>query len=141
MKTSNGVSRTLLLVAALVATACGSDVLTGPSAITGGVWRVREMQLSSLSLVAISDPNLYTVEFKTGGQLAVKADCNACGGSYLLPGGDALQIGTLACTLAACSDPTRDAAFLSILTSARTHGVDGSVLTIQASNGVLRLAR
>ncbi len=68
-------------------------------AVSGGVWKLRDLQLPNFSVVPISDPDHYTVAFRDAGQLAVKADCNVCGGSYLMGGGDSLQIGGLACTL------------------------------------------
>lgn len=80
------------------------------------------------------------MEFRDGGQLSVKADCNACSGSYLLPGGDALQIGRMAGTQAFCGAGSHDAAFLARLTSTRAHGVEHEVLSLY-SDGVLRLTR
>ncbi len=135
------IARVLIVISALIAPACGSDPLTGPSAVTGGVWKLRNLQLPNYSIVEIADPSRYTVEFRDAGQLSVRADCNVCSGSYVMSGGDSLQIGrNMACTQAYCGAASNDAAFLAILTNARAHGVEDETLSIY-SDGVLRLTR
>jgi heat shock protein HslJ len=133
-------ARISIVLAALIAPACGSDLVTGPSALTGGVWKLRNLQLANYSVVEIADPSRYTVEFRDGGLLAVKADCNACSGSWVSSGGDSLSIGGLACTRAFCGAASQDTAFLALLTTTRAHGVENETLSLY-SDGVLRLTR
>jgi heat shock protein HslJ len=123
---------------AVFAVGCGSDSLTGPSAIVGGVWKLQSLQSPSLGQVVIPQPSNYTVEFKDSGQLAVKADCNSCSGSYSISG-DSLTVGALACTQAFCGSASFDTAFLAVLTNATTFAVTNSELTINSTKGVAKL--
>ena len=128
----------LVLPLALMS-ACGGAVITGPSAVTGGIWKAQSLETSA-GLVALARPENYTVEFREAGQLFVKADCNLCSGPYTLSG-DSLQIGALACTRAFCGAASSDTAFLDILTNARTHAVRGIELSIDSPKGVARFLR
>ena len=103
------------------------------------MWKAQSLETSA-GVTAIARPENYTVEFRDRGQLAVKADCNTCSGSYTLNGAS-LQIGPLACTRAFCGAASNDTAFLDILTNARTYGVLGAELTIDSSKGVARFLR
>jgi heat shock protein HslJ len=82
----------------------------------------------------------YTVEFRDGGQLAVKADCNSCTGTYSISG-DSLKVGAMACTAAFCGSASFDTAFLAVLNNASTFAVLGIELTINSTKGVARLNR
>jgi heat shock protein HslJ len=128
------------LATTILAQGCGGRVLSGPSAVTGGVWKLQSLETPAGGLVGISQPDRYTVEFKDAGALAVKADCNTCGGSYTISG-EALQVGPLACTRAFCGPTSSDAAFLDVLSNARSIGVRGIELSIDSAKGTLRLAR
>lgn len=134
-------TRSILLFAALAVTACGSgsEVLTGPSAVTGAVWQLRSLELPT-GLVTVSRPDNYTLEFRSGNALSARADCNACTGSYSISGGG-LTIGPLACTRAFCGTGSSDAAFLEILSSAQTFGVRGTELSVESSKGIARFGR
>lgn len=134
------VVRTLLIAAAALGSACGDSLLAGPSAVTGGIWRLRSIETSAGGLVAASRPGNYTLEFQDTGRLAVKADCNMCSGTYSISG-DALQVGPLACTRAFCGATSDDVVFLDLLSTARTMGVRGIELSIDSPKGTLRLNR
>ena len=128
----------LLFGLTILASSCGSDTLTGPSAVVGGVWKLQSLEAPATGLVAIPQPSNYTVEFKDGGQMPVKADCNSCSGTYVISG-DSLTVSAMACTLAFCGSASFDAAFLAVLTNATTFGVQNSELTINSPKGVARL--
>ena len=130
----------VLLATTPFASGCGGGVLSGPSAVTGGVWKVQSIETLAGGLVGISRPENYTVEFKDGGGLAVKADCNVCSGAYSVSG-EALQIGPLACTRAFCGSASSDTVFLDVLSNARSLGVRGIELSIDSTRGTLRLVR
>jgi heat shock protein HslJ len=129
----------LLFAASILAASCGDDVLTGPSAVTGGVWKLQSLETPVL-FVPVSRPENYTVEFRESGALAVKADCNSCSGTYTISG-ESLTIGPLACTRAFCGEASLDTAFLAVLTNANSFGVTGSELKIYSSKGTARLNR
>ena len=128
----------LAFALAILAAGCGSDTLTGPSAVVGGVWKLQSLESPSTGQVAIPQPTNYTVEFKDGGQLAVKADCNSCSGTYKISG-DSLTVGAMACTQAFCGSASFDTAFLAVLTNATTFAVTNSELTINSPKGVAKL--
>jgi len=127
----------LLFATAIMASGCGDDVLTGPSAVMGGVWKLQSLETPVL-FVPIGRPENYTVEFRDAGALAVKADCNSCSGTYTISG-SALTIGALACTRAFCGEASLDTAFLAVLTNATSFGVTGPELKIFSSKGTARL--
>ncbi len=130
----------LLVAFSALASNCGEGVLTGPSAVVGGVWKTQSIEAPAIGLVPIPQPANYTVEFRDGGQLAVKADCNSCSGTYSISG-ESLQVGALACTRAFCGSASFDTAFLAVLSNATTFGVRGIELTINSTKGVARMNR
>jgi heat shock protein HslJ len=135
----NNKLRALLFVTSIMASGCGDDVLTGPSAVTGGLWKTQSLETPVL-FVPIGKPENYTVEFRDSGALSVKADCNSCSGTYTISG-ESLTIGALACTRAFCGTASLDTAFLAVLTSATRFGVTGPELKIFSSKGTARLNR
>lgn len=106
----------------------------------GGVWKLQSLEAPGLGLVNLPQPTNYGVEFRDGSQLAVKADCNSCSGTYSISG-ESLKIGAVACTLAFCGSASFDTAFLAVLTSADTFRVKGNELIINSAKGVARLIR
>jgi heat shock protein HslJ len=128
----------VLIAGALVHAACSDDV-TGPSDIVGGAWRLESMELNGADAFVPSDPSRFTVVFNTDGTLGVTADCNQCGGSYTLTGGN-MTAGPLACTLIAC--PTnRGQEFASIIDGTSSLELDDDELEIEGSEGTLVLTR
>ena len=114
---------------------CGSDTLTGPSAIQDVVWKLATLRRNSAATVTIAAPDQYTAQF-LGVTVAVKADCNACSGGYTLNGA-AITIAPMACTRVACAAGSYDQDYLAVLQGAQTHGVKDDVLTISSSAGEL----
>ena len=125
------------LAAYLSLTGCGGGLTTGPSALTGGVWKLQSIETLSAGLVGISRPDNYTVEFVDPTRVSVRADCNVCSGTYSLSGAG-LTIGPLACTRAFCGATSQDTAFLEVLSSATTAGLRGIELSIDSPKGTLR---
>ena len=79
--------RNVLVVAAALPLLSCSEEVTGPSDVVGTVWRLESMQRTGAARFVPDDPSRFTIEFKADGSLAVRADCNGCGGSYTLNGG------------------------------------------------------
>jgi heat shock protein HslJ len=131
----------LALLAGLTAlgTAC-SSTLTDPSAIIGGVWKLRSIEDAAGSLTGIPNPTGYTLTFQDAGRLGVRADCNVCTGAYTASGAQ-LQIGSLSCTRVACSSSSHEKEFLAVLGAAETFSVLGIELSIEGSKGTLRMNR
>lgn len=127
------------LLALFVTPACGKPS-TAPSDVIGGVWKTRSIETYSGGLIGITNTAGYTVEFKDGGRLAARADCNQCSGTYSISG-DSLTVGALACTRAFCGSSSYDVAFLDILSNATTFGVLGIELSIESPEGTLRMTQ
>jgi heat shock protein HslJ len=133
-------SRVLILIAATVPLVSCSNEVTGPSEVVGTAWRLESMELTGAARFVPEDPSKFTVEFKADGQLAVKADCNGCGGSYTLTDG-ALTSGPLVCTLIACPRPEGQQ-FAGIIDGTSQVEKDGDdQLEITSSEGKLVLTR
>lgn len=129
----------LSFVVATAACGSGSEVLTGPSAVTGAVWQLRSLELPT-GLVTVGRPENFTVEFRAANAFSAKADCNACAGSYSISG-ESLTIGPLACTRAFCGAASADGAFLDILSNAQKFGVRGTELSLESPKGIARFGR
>lgn len=128
----------VVFAGALVHAAC-SDEVTGPSDLVGGPWRLESMVLEDAAAFVPEDPSRFTVEFNADGTLGVTADCNQCGGSYTLNGGN-LTAGPLVCTLVAC--PTnRGQEFATLIDGTTSLDLDGDELEIESSEGTLVLTR
>ncbi len=135
--TKKNVVLACLLALTVFSPACGK-ASTSPSAIIGGVWKIRSIETYAGSVVGVANTAGYTVEFKDAGKLAARADCNQCSGTYAISG-DSLTIGALACTKAFCGSSSYDVLFLDILSNATTFGVQGVELTIESPKGTLRM--
>ena len=130
----------LLLGIAILTAGCSDDDATSPSAVIGGVWKLQSLEIPGRGLVQIPVPANYTVEFKDGGLLAIKADCNSCSGTYSISG-QSMKITASACTAAFCGSASFDTAFLAVLNNANTFEASGNDLTINSPQGVARLKR
>jgi heat shock protein HslJ len=117
-----------------LAPACG-DTPNAPSDLTGRTWRLVSLDRSG-GTIAVASPDRYTVRFDAD-RLAVRSDCNSCGGSYAIAG-TTLQVGPLACTRAYCGDASLDADFSQALGSATSISENGGTLLIQSPGVTLR---
>ena len=77
----------------------------------------------------------------TEDRASAKADCNVCGGNFVV-GDQTLTIGPLlACTLAACPTMAFERTYVSLLAGDSTAQIDVNALTLTSSRGVLRFRR
>lgn len=134
-----GMSAIVAVLAGVLPSLCCSDAVTSPSDLTGGVWRLRSMELAGASQFVPDDPNRFTVEFHADGRIGVVADCNLCGGSYWLSGAT-LTVRDLACTLALCATPG-GGEFANLVEGTSTLDKAGDQLTIRSAEGKLVLRR
>ena len=125
--------------AAVLAAACSSAVV-GPTDVVGE-WRLRSIQQADQAVTTVPEPARFTVRFEADGRLAVRADCNSCGGPYRLDE-DVLSTGPLACTRAFCiTTAPLDTVFVTLLDGASTVHVSGDRLTVSSSRGTLVFTR
>ncbi len=130
----------LLLATFAVGLAACSDNTSGPSTIPSGLWKLGTLQRADWSVVTIEDPEKFTAEFGSDGQVSVRADCNRCGASYESAGGT-LSLGLMACTLAYCASAPLDTEYASVLQGAQSYDDSGDALTIRGPGGTLQFHR
>ena len=124
----------------VAATAACDEAPTAPSDLIGGTWRLVSIDRAGLPSLAAPSGGRFSIEFLADSRLAVRADCNSCGGTYELTGAR-FSIGPLACTRAFCGADSLDTPFLQALTDARSIDRNGSELTIRAETVSLRFSR
>ncbi len=105
-------------------------------ALTGTKWNWVSAKTPA-GTTSIDKPENYTLDFRAGGRVVVKADCNNGNGTYKVKG-RSLTFGPIATTRMLCPEGSMDSKFLMGLDAARFYRVVGNVLTIQlASDGGL----
>ena len=126
----------LAATACLVVVACDDNQFS-PSDLVGGSWELMSLQTGSSAPVVITTPSRYTAQFGDDGRVAVKSDCNSCGGSYSLNGSN-LTVGPLACTKVFCGDTSLDSQFSGALDGTASVSVDSNELVIRSGDVTLR---
>ena len=130
------------LAAAVFAVACGESTTgpgPGPGEILDVAWRLDVLQRADGSVVGPPAGD-FTLRFAEDGRVAVRADCNSCGGSYELSGAR-LSAGPLACTRVFCPSAPFDTEYVRILESATSVERSGDTLTLRSAAGALRFVR
>ena len=139
------------IVAACTATGAGGPVLPGlvnapppplaaeDSLPIGVVWTWLSTQTSDGRGIVPDGRERYTLEFRPGGTVNVRADCNRGSATYTRSG-DGLGIGPIALTRMACPGDSRDADFVKGLSAVSTHSMIGSdlILKFRSDAGSMR---
>jgi heat shock protein HslJ len=112
------------------------------ASIPAGTWRLMSLRETGHDEARIADPGSFTAEFGADGRVALKADCNRCGGGYTA-GSGSLKVGPMACTRAYCTATAPlDTTFTALVGSAQTWtSSDDQHLELSSSAGVLRFQR
>jgi heat shock protein HslJ len=126
-----------LFIAAALLVSCGQE-LPG-SAELQGEWRLLALTRPDHSVTPIPDPSRFTLRFREDGRIALRADCNVCGGGYEL-GGDSLTTGPLACTKAFCPSAPLDSLFVGIVDGRSSIVVRNGRLNLLSDRGHLAFA-
>ena len=71
--------------------------------LTGVVWQWMGSEYSNDTSTAVGEPSSYTLQFQDGGDVLVKADCNAAAGTYSATGAG-LDIRLAGTALEACDE-------------------------------------
>ena len=127
----------LALMGACESTTSTTELETPEPATPVGSWSLRAFDLAGGQTVLVPAPERYQLSLGQDGDAHVRADCNFCNGSYRSSGTE-LEMGLLACTLAACPPGSLDGEFLRALGSASTFEVTEGELSVAYPNGVLR---
>ena len=133
----------VIAMTAIFASACSDDSgATGPSTASRleGTWLLAAFELASGSVETVDDPQSYTIEFSSEGQLGMLADCNRCSSSYEAQGVE-LSVGGLACTRAACPPESKSDEFIRAVSDSTSYLRQDETLFLYYPGGRLRLQR
>ncbi len=131
-------TRAVLLTVAVIAVAACDESPSAPSDIVGQTWQLVSLQRDGSDLIFAPDPAKFTLRLEEGGRVAVKADCNSCGGSYTI-NGDILDLSAVACTRVACQNGGPfDSDYALALEGSKTVAMDDAELIIRGSGVTLR---
>jgi heat shock protein HslJ len=124
----------LLLASPLMFVSCDDNPL-GPSELEGE-WRLRSVTRSDGTTLTVPNegPTRYSVRFEADGDIALKVDCNGCGGTYRI-GGDSLTAGPFACTLILCAGDQAPGDFVNVLDGRSSLDLEGNRLTVSSNRG------
>ena len=105
----------------------------------GVVWSWQMTRMSNGAVIVPDGRERYTVEFRPGGTVSVRADCNRGNATYVRSG-STLDIGPVALTKMACPPDTRDTEFLKGLGAVSGHLIRGNdlVLTLKVDSGSMQ---
>lgn len=107
--------------------------------LKGDVWMLFELVDGNGKNHDIDNGKNYTVEFKDGGQAAIRADCNDCGSNYT-SSGEELSMSVGRCTRKLCSPGSKDQEFLNGLWNAKSWERAGNTLLLKNSSGKVILS-
>jgi len=127
----------LVLMGACESTTSTTGLQTSAPATPVGSWSLRAFDLAGGQTVLVPAPERYRLDLGSEGDAHVRADCNFCNGSYRSSGAT-LEMGLLACTLAACPPGSLDGEYLRALGSASSFEVTEEGLSVAYPDGVLR---
>ena len=124
------ISRLLSLLAhlmfILLITACTRDATSTPTdSVQDIVWQWTSVTNKTTNeTTTVSNPENYTIIFRTDGTLDGKADCNTFSGTYTQENGFSIKLG--ASTMMYCGETSLDQQFLQLLGSVAAGGPDGT---------------
>ena len=118
-----------------------AGAVTGAGALTGGTWRLVEIEGPGGRTDRPEPDQTFTVAFDADGRYSGQADCNRYAGTYEVGPGGALRTGQGAETLAACADPSLSDLFLRTLGRAQTATVSGDRLRVVGGGSTLTFRR
>ncbi len=159
---NSSVSLASLVVAALLVTGCadsastpaspssgsGSPASSGDQSSSGaltveqlaGTWSLQSLQPAGDPAQTTPAGASYTVTFADG-RLSTRADCNLCGGSFVLSGQTLTAGPALACTRAACPTMAFESTYTRLLSGDSTVTLADGALVLSSARGVLRFTR
>jgi len=100
-----------------------------------GTWFWNSLTKGDGTEVKPSDPDRYTVQFKSDGTLSVKSDCNTASGYYKLGTSDKITIDLTGGTTKDCGSESQSTTFTSYLEEASKHEINGNRLDLVLKDG------
>jgi heat shock protein HslJ len=106
-----------------------------------GSWKLQSLTRPDSTVVNISEPVRFTLEFLEGGRLSLRADCNRGTGGYAT-NGNTLTVGPVAITKAYCAATAPlDDEYVRLLGGENVVVADATTLVLSSSQGTLRFGR
>ena len=126
--------RFLLLVAVVLTASCG-EVISGPTKLSGTLWKLDSLRTPA-GVASAVNPDQYNIQFTEALRVAVRADCNVCNGPYTVAS-IGITIGPLACSRQVCAPGSRGNDYVTLLQSAKLYSVEGDSLILVSDSGTL----
>jgi heat shock protein HslJ len=111
----------------------GSAAASGGSDLTGKNWQLTALTTkvpAFQGVVPAADQSKYTIEFKSDGTFASKADCNQVAGTYTTTSSGGLTIKPGPSTMAACPEGSLGPEYVTALALAKRYAIASNELTI-----------
>lgn len=150
----------LLILFALIATACGGEKATStpfptkppptpeeeaeamsisPEQVVNILWQWSDLvETAPAAQSVVPDPENYTIVFNPDGTVNIKADCNMVKGGYTLDGG-ALSIQLGPSTMAFCGEQSLDQQYLGLLSQVGSASLENGRLMLHLRDDAGRL--
>jgi len=140
----NNIYRSAALLAYLMVTlllaACTQAATSTPTdSIQDIVWQWTSVTNKTTNeTTTVSNPENYTIIFRTDGTLDGKADCNSFNGTYSQESGFSIKLG--ATTMMYCGETSMDQQYLELLGNVAAGGPDGAGgLALETPGGEQRM--
>jgi len=112
-----------------------TPVPAGPN-IAGTSWFWRSFIKPDGSQTTITEYDNYVLEFLTGGQVSILADCNKGSGTYRTSGTQ-ITIQVTATTKASCGAESLDNQYINLLNGSFAYAVQNGVLSLFSNDGTM----
>jgi heat shock protein HslJ len=117
-----------------------SEAATAAAALTGA-WKLQSLTRPDSTVVPVSEPDRFTIQFSEGSRFAFRADCNRGNGGYTAAG-NAISVGAVAITKAYCVETAPfDNEYVGLLTGDNVVTATAASLTLSSSRGTLRFIK
>ena len=139
-KISRFVTLLAYLMFTLLIAACTQAAISTPTdSIQDIVWQwTSATNKTTNETTTVSNPENYTIIFRTDGTLDGKADCNPFSGTYTQENDFSIKLG--ASTMMYCGDASMDQQYLELLGSVAAGGPDGEGgLALETAGGEQRM--
>jgi heat shock protein HslJ len=116
-----------------------SEAATAAAAlVTTGAWRLQSITRPDSTVVSISEPDRFTVQFTDGNRLSLRADCNKGFGGFS-SNGNSINVGPVGITKAYCVETAPlDDEYVSLLNGDNTVTLTATSLQLSSARGTLR---
>lgn len=119
-----------------------SEAATAAAAlVTTGAWKLESITRPDSTVVSISQPDRFTVQFTDNNRLSLRADCNRGFGGFS-SSGNSINVGPVGMTKAYCVETAPlDDEYVGLLTGDNTVSATATTLQLSSARGTLRFIK